>query len=76
MSIEIIKKPTCKCKACGCVYSFDKEDFRDDKTYLGCNAAMGHVQYEYEYRTFVTCPICGKEFVINRESKYNSKPCL
>lgn len=71
MSIEIIESPRHRCEACGCLYSFDKEDFKEDKTYLNCKEAyLGKFRYVYEYRTFVTCPVCGKEFELKRETKY------
>lgn len=58
--IEILKKPQHKCEVCGCVYTFDKEDFKDDKNWIKS------IDYRslYEYRTFVECPICNAKYVL------------
>ena len=65
MSIEIIEKPTHKCSACGCVFSFDKEDFiesdiRADRREL----SRLHYIDTYLHRVFVTCPICDTVHVL------------
>lgn len=61
--IEIIEKPQHKCEKCGCLFSFDKEDFNKQKMF------KKSLDYRslYEYITFVACPICENAFII--ESK-------
>ena len=56
MSIEIIEKPKHKCTVCGCVYSFEKEDFQEEKDY-------------YFREVFVICPICGKRHILEKEKR-------
>ena len=33
--MNIIKYPEHQCSKCGCVYSFDKEDFKTEEKYVG-----------------------------------------
>lgn len=65
MSIEIIEKPTHKCSVCGCVFTFDKEDFQEDKEYVGYQTFRD----VYNINTLVHCPICGSPFIIKTEQK-------
>lgn len=46
--IEIIEKPQVKCKNCGCVFSFEKEDVQSLKL-----KDSGTI-----FSRFVPCPVC------------------
>lgn len=58
--IEIIEKPWVACRVCGCQFSFEKEDFKEDKKFIerkeyGLNRFINL----YNIHVLVGCPICG-----------------
>lgn len=68
--IEIIEKPQHKCEICGCVYTFDKEDFKEKEEYQGYKEISWQVMRDiYETITYVECPICGNKFVLKKETE-------
>lgn len=72
MSIEIIKKPTCKCDNCGCEYAFDSSDFKE-QTWRIKRVEISHLHYRDTYlrQTYTQCPICNSAnvFTERKESK-------
>lgn len=69
--MNIIKYPEHQCSKCGCVYSFDKEDFKTEEKYVGEYQQHGFSRPKniYNDNVFVLCPICGKKYIINSERK-------
>lgn len=65
MSIEIIEKPTHKCSVCGCVFSFDTEDFLELSFRKGREeVSLRRFAEIYLCQTAVFCPICGEAHVV------------
>ena len=59
--IEIIKKGTKKiitCLKCGCVFSYEEEDIRND-----CNDYCAALLY----KKYIQCPQCNNEIIIKQE---------
>ena len=74
MGMEIIEKPTHKCEECGCVFSFDKEDFQEMSVRIKRKEiSVGHYSDTYLRQTYVSCPICRAAFIIKerKEDKYS-----
>lgn len=70
MSIEIIEKPKHKCEACGCVFSFDKDDFCTEKLNINSKQiSAGHFRDTILHSIFVACPICDSMHIIKEMKK-------
>lgn len=71
MSIVIIEQPQHKCDTCGCVYSFDKDDFQVQEDYVR-NKQISYMTYRdlYIAKTFVKCPVCDTKFIIKEKTRY------
>lgn len=64
--IEIIEKPTHKCKFCGCVYSFGKEDFKKEEIMKErIEYALNRYYEAYTINSYTECPICGTKSIFN-----------
>lgn len=60
--MEIIEMPKTKCGICGCVYSFNKDDFKLETKKIGMNHVNLNVQREQTL--YVTCPVCGTSHIL------------
>lgn len=63
--MEILEYPTIKCK-CGCTFSYNKEDFKEEKIFQGTTPHLFNI---YRIETYVNCPICNKRYLIKHYSK-------
>lgn len=58
--IEIIEKPTRECFRCGCKFSFDKEDFKENSRFFESKEyGLNRFKTIYSVSVDVECPICG-----------------
>lgn len=66
--MKILEHPKHQCTHCGCVYTFDKEDFKEERNYIGLHQSNGFSAPKdvYENVVYVECPICGLKFAINK----------
>lgn len=61
--IEIIERPQHKCEKCGCVFTFEKDDFKKEERYMEKREyALNRFYSLYHIFTFVECPICGLKY--------------
>ena len=64
--IKIIKEGTrkiVKCPNCGCEFSYEEEDIEKDGLLVNNSVFIG--------KTWVVCPQCGKEIVLERTRSIN-----